>query len=148
MKLLRSRRGGEDPSPDMTPMIDMTFQLIAFFMFVLNFGEGQQDLRIKLPEAELAKPPERATENLVVLQLTRENRVLVGGEEVLVDALDRPLEAEVALLRKRKKVPADATVFIRADERASTGVVQEMIAKCQSKQFEKFGLRAKTTQVP
>jgi biopolymer transport protein ExbD len=24
----------------MTPMIDMTFQLIAFFMFVVNFSEA------------------------------------------------------------------------------------------------------------
>ena len=29
----------------MTPMIDMTFQLIAFFMFVVNFSEAEQDDR-------------------------------------------------------------------------------------------------------
>lgn len=34
---------------DMTPMIDMTFQLIAFFMVLINFAEGDQDQRIKLP---------------------------------------------------------------------------------------------------
>ena len=30
-------------------MIDVTFQLIAFFMFVLNFSEVDQDQRINLP---------------------------------------------------------------------------------------------------
>ena len=42
----------------MTPMIDMTFQLIAFFMVLINFSEVEQDQRITLPASELAKPPE------------------------------------------------------------------------------------------
>ena len=45
---------------DMTPMIDVTFQLIAFFMFVLNFSEVDQDQRINLPSSELARPPDVA----------------------------------------------------------------------------------------
>jgi len=28
------------PEPDMTPMIDMTFQLIAFFMVLINFSQS------------------------------------------------------------------------------------------------------------
>ena len=30
---------------DMTPMIDMTFQLIAFFMVLINFDASDQDER-------------------------------------------------------------------------------------------------------
>ena len=41
---------------DLTPMIDMTFQLIAFFMVLINFTEADQDERIKLPTSVLAKP--------------------------------------------------------------------------------------------
>jgi biopolymer transport protein ExbD len=36
-----ARKSGDGPSNtdiDMTPMIDMTFQLITFFMFVMNFS--------------------------------------------------------------------------------------------------------------
>ena len=36
--------------PDMTPMIDIVFQLIAFFMIVTNFEQTQADERVKLPE--------------------------------------------------------------------------------------------------
>jgi biopolymer transport protein ExbD len=146
MKFEKSRRGLPSAEPDMTPMIDMTFQLIAFFMFVLNFGEGQQDLSIRLPTSELARPPERATENLIVLQLTRQNTVLFNGEERQVADLTRPLAQERELLVKRKKTPADASVFIRADREAKTGVVQELIAKCQEQQFEVFRLRANAEQ--
>ena len=43
---------------DMTPMIDMVFQLIAFFMVLINFTEADQNQRIHLPSSELAKPPD------------------------------------------------------------------------------------------
>jgi biopolymer transport protein ExbD len=128
-------------------MIDMTFQLIAFFMFVLNFGEGQQDARINLPHSELAKPPERATETFVVLQLSSKDTVIVGGGEYQLSDLPRLMAAEAEQIRKRKKTPADAVVFIRADAKAKTGLVQEMISKCQEQQFEKFGLRAKSQRL-
>ena len=47
---------------DLTPMIDMTFQLIAFFMVLINFTQSEQDQRIQLPESTLAKPPEAPLE--------------------------------------------------------------------------------------
>jgi biopolymer transport protein ExbD len=130
--------------PDMTPMIDMTFQLIAFFMVLLNFGEGEQDQSIKLPISQLAKPPEVATEAPIVLQLTERNTVLMGGDELPVSGLTAPLARERAALQSRQLNPSDATVFIRADINAKTGVVQELIQQCQTSGFEKFALRAKT----
>ena len=128
---------------DMTPMIDMTFQLIAFFMVLLNFGEGEQDMTIKLPSSVLAKPPESAAEAPIVIQLTGHNTVLMAGEELPVTALAAPLARERAALELRELTPADATVFIRADVDTKTGIVQEVIKQCQDVGFEKFGLRAK-----
>ena len=40
---------------DLTPMIDMTFQLIAFFMVLINFTQSEQNERVQLPLSELAK---------------------------------------------------------------------------------------------
>jgi biopolymer transport protein ExbD len=129
--------------PDMTPMIDMTFQLIAFFMVLLNFGEGEQDARIKLPYSALAKPPESAFEAPLVLQLTDRNTVIWSGDEVTIDQLDGPLNRERQVLERTGRAATDATVIIRADGAAKTGVVQELIKKCQGNGFEKFSLRAK-----
>ncbi len=43
------------PEADMTPMIDVVFQLIAFFMVIMNFEATQADERVKLPTSDLAK---------------------------------------------------------------------------------------------
>ena len=37
---------------DMTPMIDVVFQLITFFMLITNFEQTQADERVKLPISE------------------------------------------------------------------------------------------------
>ena len=60
---MRVRRRGEGiQEGDLTPMIDMTFQLIAFFMVLINFNQSEQNEKIQLPESTLAKPPDAPLE--------------------------------------------------------------------------------------
>jgi biopolymer transport protein ExbD len=132
---------------DMTPMIDMTFQLIAFFMLLLNFGEGEQDERIRLPLSELAKPPETASVHPITLQLTRSGTVIVSGEEISTADVKPLLLRERRLLERLEEDPKQATIIIRADADAKTGLVQALIKDCQEAGFEKFVLRAKQKEI-
>jgi len=127
----------------MTPMIDMTFQLIAFFMVLINFSDAEQDQRIKLPTSELAKPPDAPFESPLYLQLTKDGTVLFGGDEVPVAGLKPLLTRERQVIERNPEKSASAvTIIIRAHGEAKTGEVQEMIATCQETGFEKFALRA------
>lgn len=128
---------------DMTPMIDMTFQLIAFFMMLLNFAEGDQNERIKLPSSELAKPALAPHESPITLHLTDDDSVIIGGEEVSLEGLNPYLSREADVMKIRGKSVANATIIIRGDADAKAGVVQELIRVCQRNRFEKFVLRAK-----
>jgi biopolymer transport protein ExbD len=139
------RKKGGSPSTtdiDMTPMIDMTFQLITFFMFVMNFSEAEQDDRIQLPLSQLAKPVEGAMESPITLQLTNKGSVIYAGEMVAVGDIGSYLEREKTVMLDAGKEPSAATVIVRADGRSKTGEVQEIIRKCQEKGFERFALRA------
>jgi biopolymer transport protein ExbD len=140
-----ARKKGGDPSTtdiDMTPMIDMTFQLITFFMFVMNFSEAEQDDRIQLPSSQLAKPVEGALESPITLQLTDKGSVIYAGELVAVSDIGTYLEREKTVMLDAGKEPNAATVIVRADGRSKTGEVQEIVRKCQEKGFERFALRA------
>jgi biopolymer transport protein ExbD len=128
---------------DMTPMIDVTFQLIAFFMFVLNFSEVDQDQRINLPLSELARPPEVAYDQPLTLQLTSDDTVIFGGDELTRDGLLAALRREAQLIRHAEKDISDVTVIIRADRHAKTGKVQELIQMCQEAEFDTFALRGR-----
>lgn len=133
------------PEMDMTPMIDMTFQLICFFMVALSFDDADRNERIKLPSSELAKPADAPYLTPITLQLTDQGTVLYAGEELPLAGLRSRLIGEVQVMKRLNKEPADATVIIRADGDAPTGKVQELIEACQEPpiQFEKFALRAK-----
>jgi biopolymer transport protein ExbD len=128
---------------DLTPMIDMTFQLIAFFMVLINFTEADQDERVKLPSSVLAKPPSAPLESPITIHLTKDGDAIFNGEIVTFDSLRRFLIREREVLSLNDKTPDQATVIIRGDAEAQTGKVQQMIEVCQQERFEKFALRAK-----
>lgn len=138
----RRSDGPSTTDVDMTPMIDIVFQLMTFFIFTLNFSEAEQDDRIQLPLSQLAKPVPGPVEKPITLQVTNTSSVIYAGELIPVPQIGGYLEREKASLVNAGRQPAEATVIVRADGRAKTGEVQEVVKICQEKGFEKFALRA------
>ena len=136
---IQRKKNEDSAEADLTPMIDMTFLLIAFFVMLINFNDAQQHQKIHLPKSEVAKPPENPPDQVLVIHLTKEGKAIYRGFEVEV--------ADIAKhLIRYKQLHADATnatVIIRGDENAQTGKVQELIEVCQEQKFEKFALRAR-----
>lgn len=148
MRLAKRHRAGS-VGGDMTPMIDMTFQLIAFFMVLINFSDVEQDQRVNLPASELAKPPDTAYEEPLTVQMTADETILFGGQEMDLDGLADALRREAQLVRfTGAKQLSDITVVIRADLSARTGKVQEIIQTCQEQGYETFALRGKQSDEP
>ncbi len=140
---------GAEVEPDMTPMIDIVFQLLAFFMFTINFTNTEQDQRVTLPASELAKPPEAPYDHPLTIHLTDRGEFIYAG-----NALRSLDELRSALLREKQIIEryaleklSDVTIVVRADEDASTGLVQEVIQLCQELGFERFALRGKQSEV-
>ena len=130
---------------DLTPMIDMTFQLIAFFMVLINFSKAEQSQEIHLPSSALAKPPDRPFEEPRTVQLTRDGTILFAGQRAQnVEQFRRLLVSERRIIDfNPHKTLAMVTIIIRADRDSRTGDVQEIIKTCQEMGFEKFTLRAR-----
>jgi biopolymer transport protein ExbD len=128
---------------DLTPMIDMVFQLIAFFMVLINFAQTEANDRVVLPKSVLVKPPEEALKFPIVLHVTQDGEVILGGEGYTIDTLRIGLNRELAVIKAEGKSPGDANVVIRAHQNAAAGDVQEVIRVAQEQKLEQFALRAK-----
>lgn len=128
---------------DLTPMIDMVFQLIAFFMVLINFSQSEQNERVLLPESELAKPAEGALEFPITIHLAEDGTVIVGGQIATVEGIGPLLSNEIFMLEAQGKGASDANIIIRAHKDAAGGNVQDLIEKCQQMKFERFVLRVK-----
>lgn len=137
---------GEEANVDWTPMIDVTFQLIAFFMFTLNFSAVDSDQAIKLPASELAKPADEPFSHPITAQLRLDGVVLLSGQEHTLDAFRIAMLNLAAVQERLGKNVQEITIIVRADGDAPTGRVQEVIRKCQEARFENFVLRARQTQ--
>ncbi len=128
---------------DLTPMIDMTFQLIAFFMVLINFSQSEQNDKVTLPASELVQPVDQPLEFPIIIHLTSDDTVVIGGDAVTIDTLRSRLQPEISLLKLEGKTPAAANVIIRSHRTAPGGRVQDLINKCQELGFEQFALRVK-----
>jgi len=141
---IKSKTSSSVYEGDLTPMIDMTFQLIAFFMVLINFQQTEQVADVELPISELAQTPEEPVEYPITLNVTSDQTIVFGGRRLSTfDQLKPYLVKEAQVLRFRKKPLSDATVVIRAHKDARTGFVQELVQICQEEGFDTFSLRAK-----
>jgi biopolymer transport protein ExbD len=138
-----------DAGFDLTPMIDVVFQLLIFFMLLLTFDEAEQDQRVKLPVSELAKPPEDVYVNPLTIQLTKSGTILFAGDELeSLEQLQSALRRETQIIQSYEdKRVEDSTIIIRADRDAKSGVVQEIIQASQNVGFQKFALRGKQADI-
>ena len=145
------------PEIDLTPMIDVTFQLITFFMVISNFENLRADERVKLPKDELARPAEVPRDDEVMLNMgflrNSAGEEITGpvvfygdGENYKVNQMGPLLKREWKYYEDLGKDPKDATVVIRADGEFPTGLVQETIKLSQEAGFTKFALKAKQAE--
>jgi len=128
---------------DLTPMIDMTFQLIAFFMVLINFSQTESNERVVLPSSQLVKPPEAPLEYPIILHVAQDGEIILGGDSYTTETLSTGLRLELAVLRAEDKSAADANVIIRGHQDVAAGQVQEIIRVAQENELERFALRAK-----
>ncbi len=128
---------------DMTPMIDMVFQLIAFFMVLINFSQTEADDRVVLPSSVLVKPPEAPIEFPIVLHIRKDGEVVLGGDSYTAETLSIGLQRELVVIKAEKKSVSDANVIIRAHKDTAAGDVQEVIRVAQEQQLVNFALRVK-----
>lgn len=156
MKPSRSKVQTGLADADMTPMIDIVFQLLTFFMIAINFENTKADERVKLPKDALAKPPEQRPKDELVLNVgfirnrqgakLRPDPVLFyNDEELPLDKVQPRLDQERRIFELKgggKKALDDVTVTIRADQEVPTGFVQQLIMTCQKVGFSKFSLKA------
>ena len=127
---------------DLTPMIDMTFQLIAFFMLLINFSEVDRAEEIALPTSVLAIPPSAPPDYQIILNLEPGGNVIFSGKRIELDSIARDLALEVgSAAREGVYKPGNISVVIRADGNTETGTVQKLISICQDEKLESFALR-------
>ncbi len=101
------------PSLDLTPMVDVVFLLVIFFMVSTTFITMESGLPVDLPTAQTAVS-EPST--LPTVTITKDDQIFVGGKAVSQAQL-------VDEVRARMAATGYTTVVLRADTTVPHGLV-------------------------
>ncbi|MFH1266427.1 MAG: biopolymer transporter ExbD [Planctomycetota bacterium] len=97
-------------SLSLTPLIDVVFLLLIFFLVATKFAEDERELDVFLPEASEAQPLTEKPREMFI-NIDAEGRYFVTGKILGLDELSPVLKAAWV------NNPARASVIIRADRR-------------------------------
>jgi biopolymer transport protein ExbD len=134
--------------PNLTPLLDMVFQLITFFMLVINFKTAAMDLSLRLPVVGSARPVESQASDLLVLNIDKEGTLKVYNKPVPDFRSYIANEAQASLLAARRinpKIEAGAalptTVVVRADKETPFKLLNKITSACQENGFLNFSFK-------
>jgi biopolymer transport protein ExbD len=136
--------------PNLTPILDMVFQLITFFMLVINFKSAEIDSSLKLPVVGSARPVEtHGQRGLLVLNVDTAGNLKMYGRTVedvegyiFKEAHAARLAARIELPQSEAAADLPTTVVVRADRATPFKMLNRVIKACQDNGFRKFALKA------
>jgi len=114
----------------LTPLVDVVFQLVIFFMVTSVFVTYARQMNIEIPKSGGKPASEQAKRNTI--EITPDEKIFLNGKQLTLDELTGQLQA----------VSDMPTVLIRADKRLPYGIVMQVMEIC-----EKAGISDITTAV-
>ncbi len=117
---------------DMTPLIDMMFILLIFFLVTTSFVK-ETGVDIKRPVAATAKVKKKAT---ILIGVTKDGRIFMDNREIDIRTVEPNVERAIA-------ENPDSSVIIVADEKSETGIVIKVMDACKLAGAKSVALAAK-----
>ena len=121
---------------DVSPLIDIMFILIIFFMVTMTVNEEERDISVNLPSTEksLSSAPKA-----IVINIRKDGSYFLGPRRMKLDLIESELSTILESAPNQK-------VLIRGDQEALHGNVAAAIATCKRVGINDANIGYKTTQ--
>lgn len=116
---------------NITPLIDVVFLLVIFFLVASHFARSEPTEPVELPDATQTREDEQPRR--LIVTVTSEGTYFVGGSPVTLDAIERMI-AEGA-----GQDPHSYAVRIRGDRHAPYHWIEPIMLMCPRYGVTQFG---------
>jgi len=145
VKLVK-REPDDSTGINMTPMIDVVFQLLIFFMICSDMSINDV-AKLTLPTASQAVP-DKGEIHRQTINIEKDGSIYVGKVQVSLDQLeDEVLRVEAEIYKGRgENASSEKPILIRADREVKFGVIQRIMEKCAKHKIYKLSFGARLPQ--
>jgi biopolymer transport protein ExbD len=109
---------------NMTPMIDIVFLLIIFFIVSSHLARQETQLELALPLAASGQPPGDDDTRRLIINVSADGQMQLGGTPVELEQLRRKIDFEA------ERAGRDLEVRIRGDRNVPYRVVEPIMVAC------------------
>jgi len=113
---------------DLTPVVDVVFNLLIFFALSLNFAAASRGINVKLPSASSAKI---IRSDQVTVNLTKEGHTFLDDKKITLEQLGPML---------KEKADKKSLIIIRADSDVEHGKVVRIMDIIKSQDLNRIAI--------
>src|SRR5690349_2945226 len=110
----------DEPYINLTPMIDVVFNLLIFFMLATRFADMERQFDVQLPTASSAQPLTSPPDEIIV-NVYSDGRILVSQQALTLEQLE-------ARLKSAHDRYADQAVLIRGDGQGTYQNIMDVLS--------------------
>ena len=123
------KRSREAAAPDITPLIDVVFLLLIFFMVSTVFKKDEMALLLNLPKTEKGESVEKQDKSIYI-ELSKEE-IAYNGKKISLENMEESLKSVT-----KKTIPID----LRIDKDVKYDRVVQLIAKLKKYELTNVSL--------
>ena len=138
--MIRSHTGNDGASIELTPIIDMVFLLLIFFLVATTFHQTEREMQVALPQAAFAGPISTSLREIIV-NVDVDGNIIVSGRTISPQDLQALIEEAVAGNSQQK-------VTVRGDHRTAYANVVRVLDICKGSGVQEPYLDTVLTKEP
>lgn len=131
-------KGSSLASLSLTPLIDVVFLLLIFFLVSTKFAEEEREMEVMLPEASEAQPLTSKPREMFI-NIDENGRYFVTGKILGLAELEQVLKAAWV------NNPGRASVIIRADKRCQVEYLVAAMNACNKANIRDYKITTRET---
>ena len=125
---------------NLTPMVDVVFQLIIFFVVATKFNSFEQTIRLEVPKVSNHGAVTPTTGKHVV-SVYQDGRIALERQLITVEEL-------MNRLAHARSLDKDLGVLIRGDAGVAYQRIAEVLAACRKAGIARLGISVRTAHAP